>query len=148
MAKVTEQDIITFLQEKVSALQNELNKAQAALEAFTGSAPKVNVKPTSDTSVEKVKSVRGRKAAVLKPSKPLPVPEEFNADDKMDKKIAYILSTQGASFNSDVVGKIQKLEPEKDADKLGKAVIVKLAALYKAGRIKAAKVNGKYKYEI
>ncbi|EOR94956.1 hypothetical protein ADIARSV_1917 [Arcticibacter svalbardensis MN12-7] len=148
MAKVTEQDIITFLQEKVSTLQIELNKAQSALESFSGSAPKANAKPASDTSVEKVKSVRGKKVPALKPSKPLAVPEQFNADDKMDKKLAYILSTLGASFNSEVVSKIQELEPEKDADKLGKAVIVKLASLFKAGRIKGTKLNGKYKYEL
>ncbi|WP_069659827.1 hypothetical protein [Arcticibacter eurypsychrophilus] len=148
MAKVTEQDIIAFLKEKVSALQTELNKAQAALQAFTGSAPKANAKPTLDALVEKVKSVRGKKVLALKPSKPLAVPQEFNANDKMDKKLAYILSDIGAAFNTDVISKIQELEPEKDTDKLGKAVTVKLASLFKAGRIKGTKLNGKYKYEL
>lgn len=150
MAKVTEQDVITFLRDKISTLTAELKKTQAALDAFSGKATPVTAnKPAVVESPEPVKSRRGRKPAPRKEVlKPLDVPEEFDSNGKLDSKIAFILSKNGALFNTEIIERLKELEPEKDADKLSKAVMVKLSALHKANRIRGEKEGRKFKYQL
>lgn len=148
MAKVTEQDVITYLQEKVNSLQLELKKTQSALDAFIGTGDIEPFKGSDNSFDDNIKSRRGRKPNSSRAVKPLPATETFDPKAKLDGKIAYILSTNGPSFNTDIINKLQELEPEKNADKLSKAIMVKLSSLHKAGRIKGEKEGRKFKYEL
>lgn len=145
MANVTEQDVISFLEQRITKLQNELKKAQSALDLFTGSSVEEVDEPVDKTVVGEVKSTRAPKANKVKT---LSAPEEYNAGLKLDRKIAYILENNGPSFNTDIINKLQEMEPEKDPEKLLKAVMVKLSSLHKAGRIKGAKEGRKFKYQL
>ncbi len=148
MAKVTEQDVIAFLNDKITSLNVELKKTQAALEAFTtGPAPVAERPAISDNQIS-AKSKRGRKSSVKKEVKTLEAPAEFDKNGKLDGKVAYILASNGPLFNTDIIEKLKELEPEKDPDKLTKAVMVKLSALHKAGKIKGEKEGRKFKYQI
>ncbi len=146
MAKITEQDIIVFLKDKVESLKAELNKAQSALEAFTNSGVTAPSKAVAEPRVPS--APRTRKTAPKKEVKAMVVPESYDEKLKLDSKIAYVLSQNGPLFNTEIIERLQGQEPDKDADKLSKAVTVKLSALHKAGRIKGAKVGRKFKYEL
>lgn len=148
MANVTEQDVISFLKERITKLQNELKKAQSALEVFTGSSMEEVDEPKTEELVRSAKSRRTSKAEKNSPVKALVVPEEFSPGLKLDRKVAYVLANYGPLFNTDIISKLQELEPEKDLEKLTKAIMVKLSSLHKAGRIKGAKEGRKFKYEL
>lgn len=150
MAKVTEQDVIAFLKDKISTLHAELKKTQAALDAFSGiPAPAAPVSASVSAGAEPAKSRRGRKPSVKKDIvRPLNAPSEFDPSAKLDGKIAYVLSQGSPLFNTEIIERLKELEPEKDPDKLGKAVMVKLSALHKAGRIKGEKEGRKFKYQL
>lgn len=145
MANVTEQDVVNFLQQRITKLQNELKKAQSALDLFTGSTVEEGGEPVTEAIIKQAKPGRGPKTDKIKT---LSAPEEYNPGLKLDGKIAYVLATNGPSFNTDIISKLQELEPEKNADKLFKAVMVKLSSLHKAGRIKGAKEGRKFKYQL
>jgi hypothetical protein len=145
MANVTEQDVISFLKQRITKLQNELKKAQAALDLFTGSSVEEVEEPVAEAVVSEAKPSRATKANKVKT---LSAPEEYNPGLKLDGKIAYVLANNGPSFNTDIISKLQEMEPEKDPDKLVKAVMVKLSSLHKAGRIKGAKEGRKFKYQL
>ena len=154
MAKVTEQDVITFLKEKISTLSAELKRTQAALDAFSANSSPVAQAALTEEEAP-VKGRRGRKPGQTKSAqekqdtvKSLDVPSEFNPGGKLDSKVAYVLANNGPLFNTEIIEKLKELEPEKDGVKLEKAVMVKLSALHKAGRIKGAKVGRKFKYEL
>lgn len=149
MAKVTEQDVISYLKEKLASLTAELKKTQAALDAFTGHDSSPVGQVTEGTEEPSAKGKRGRKPTAKKPPvKPLDVPAEFDANAKLDSKIAFILSNYGPLFNTEIIERLQGLEPEKDPDKLSKAVMVKLSALHKVGKIKGEKEGRKFKYQL
>jgi len=145
MANVTEQDVISFLKQRITKLQNELKKAQSALDVFTGSSVEEVDEPVAEAVVREAKPSRGTRANKVKT---LSAPEEYNPDLKLDGKIAYVLANNGPSFNTDIISKLQEMEPEKDPEKLVKAVMVKLSSLHKAGRIKGAKEGRKFKYQL
>ena len=64
MAKVTEQDVINFLKEKVTHLRRELELAQNALNALEGtSSPKVAPKNGKKQDVGEKTSLAGKKTA-------------------------------------------------------------------------------------
>lgn len=150
MAKVTEQDVIIFLREKVAKLQLELQKTQAALDAFVGAEapqPASSSEVVEETPAAAPQRRRGRRPAPPKETvRSLDAPAEFLADDKLENKIAYVLSDIGPSFNTEIIERMKELEPGKDADKLGRSVMVKLSSLQKAGKIKGSREGRKIKY--
>lgn len=149
MAKVTEQDVIIYLKDKLASLNAELKKTQAALNAFTGSTEEVPAAKPAVSAEAPIKAKRGRKPAVKKPAvKLLDVPEQFDAGAKLDSKVAYVLGNSGPLFNTEIIEKLKELEPDKDPDKLTKAVMVKLSALHKAGKIQGEKEGRKFKYQL
>lgn len=145
MAKITEQDIVSFLEQRVSQLSAELNKAQLALQAlsqgdFTASSPSVS---------KAVRNVEGEaKVGKDKKVKPLVAPGSYGDHLTLEKKIAFILSQESPLFNVQIIEKLQAMETDKDPDKISKAVMVKLSSLYKANRIKAQKEGRKFQYEL
>lgn len=145
MAKVTEQDVILFLKNRVETLKAELDKAQAALDAFSYIEKQT---PADTAGVTAPKATRTRKAGPGKIVKALNVPETFAPGQKLEEKIAYILSQNGSLFNTEIIEKLQLLEPDKDPGKISKAVMVKLSALFKAQRLKAVKEGRKFRYEL
>ncbi|WP_407430063.1 hypothetical protein [Arcticibacter sp.] len=144
MANVTEQDVISFLKQRITKLENELKKAQSALDLFTEPSSEEPDEPVAQT-VKEAKPGRGTRTNKIKT---LSVPEEYNPGLKLDGKIAYVLANNGPSFNTDIISKLQEMEPEKDPEKLVKAVMVKLSSLHKAGRIRGAKEGRKFKYQL
>lgn len=150
MAKVTEQDVVAFLKDKIANLNAELKRTQAALEAFTTAGTTPPEKQAILESSAPARSKRGRKpsAARKEPVKTLEAPSEFDQSGKLDSKIAYVLASNGPSFNTEIIEKLKELEPGKDPDKLNKAIMVKLSALHKAGKIQGAKEGRKFKYHL
>ncbi len=148
MAKVTEQDVIAFLRDKLAGLHAELKRTQIALEAFAAEPVPVVEKPAVPESQIPVKGRRGRKPSVKKEVKLLEAPLEFDTNGKLDSKVAYILSKNGPLFNTEIIEKLKELEPGKDPVKLAKAIMVKLSALHKSGKIKGEKEGRKFKYQI
>ncbi|MGV3705131.1 MAG: hypothetical protein ACO1NU_07095 [Arcticibacter sp.] len=148
MANVTEQDVISFLKERITKLQNELKKAQSALDVFTGSSIDEAEERMTEELVRPAKAGRASKASKSNSAKALVAPEEYSSNLKLDGKIAYILANNGPLFNTDIIAKLQEMEPEKDPEKLLKAVMVKLSSLHKAGRIQGAKQGRKFKYQL
>ncbi|WP_374163320.1 hypothetical protein [Arcticibacter sp. MXS-1] len=150
MAKVTEQDVIVFLKERVVKLQAELQKTQAALDAFSGTEQPAAPSPVAEEEVVMPKAARrGRRPASRKEvQKSLEAPAEFLASDKLENKIAYVLSDRGPSFNSDIIDRLKELEPEKDAEKLGRSIMAKLGALQRAGRIKGNREGRRVRYAL
>jgi hypothetical protein len=172
MAKITENDIVDFLQQKIDSLKAELKKAEDVLEALKGSAP-APTKPAA--AVAKVRSLtadtgkgpsRKRKqrvasaAAGQAPAKKragrpktavsatLEAPEAYDSKLKMESKVAYALSKTGSAFKEEVTKMLNDLEPEADPKKLDKDVTVKLSSLYKKGRINAVREGRKYRYSL
>lgn len=148
MANVTEQDVISFLKQRITKLQNELKKAQSALDLFTGASVDEVNEPVTEEIVRGAKPGRTPKTNKTSAVKTLSAPEEYASGLKLDGKIAYVLANNGPSFNTDIISKLQEMEPEKDPEKLLKAVMVKLSSLHKAGRIKGAKEGRKFKYQL
>lgn len=148
MANVTEQDVISFLKQRITKLQNELKKAQSALDLFTGANVGEVEEVLTEEIVPEAKSSRAPRKSKNSSVKTLSAPEEYTPGLKLDAKIAYVLANNGPSFNTDIINKLQELDPEKDPDKLFKAVMVKLSSLHKVGRIKGAKEGRKFKYQL
>ncbi|MXV15177.1 hypothetical protein [Hufsiella ginkgonis] len=158
MTKVTEQDVIMFLEEKVASIQVELSKAQSALDAFRGTALSApgSAKMAVNSSLKNqaaaielaaLKQKRGRKPrASVKAA--VEAPTEYNSKLKFDKKIAYALAKAGPSFKEDVFKVLNDLEPEVDPKKLDKDVTVKLSSMFKKGLVKAEREGRKYRYSL
>lgn len=148
MANVTEQDVISFLEQRITKLQNELKKAQSALDLFTGTNVDEVEEALTGNMVPEAKASRAARKNKNGSVKTLLAPEAYASGLKLDAKIAYVLANNGPSFNTDIISKLQELDPEKDPEKLFKAVMVKLSSLHKAGRIKGAKEGRKFKYQL
>ncbi len=152
MSKITEQDVISFLQEKLDRLNAEIKKTQAALEAFSENKPEAKKLSAIENIADEpsVKGRRGRKPSVKGSiSKPLSVPEEYDNNLRLDKKIGFILKEAENPLNStEIVARMQELEPDKDAEKLTKAVTVKLSSLYKSGKLTGNKDGRKLRYQL
>ncbi|SDS65614.1 hypothetical protein SAMN05216490_1556 [Mucilaginibacter mallensis] len=150
MAKITEQDIVEFLEDKIEQLKKELRKTQIALETLKGiheidevklkKKERKIIKSTIAQADKKEKTSRksaGKSTAKAKKTAPIQV----SLEDKINTAL-----TQGAAFREDIVKKILEQELNADAKKVDKAVANKLSALLKDKKIHAVKEGAKYKY--
>lgn len=158
MAKITEQDIITFLESKIEGLQKELRKSQAAIDAIKGSdgldqvklKKKENkiIKAAKSQSVKEKKNQKTiRKGAIANKAKPASVVRQQNQIKKLQDKINQALS-QGPAYREAIVSTIHSGEPETDLKKLDKAVANKLSSMLKSKMVQGEKEGVKYKYSL
>lgn len=154
MSKVSEQDVVSFLKEKVASLKQELKKAEDGLAFFTGSSsaapakkrgPKSKVAKLADTVVEKAKKVSKKVAASVKP---IDVPAEFADSLKRDAKIVYVLNSLKSGNAEEVTDELLKLEPGQEKEKLHRLVTQRLSALSLKGNLKSVKQGRKSSYSI
>ncbi|MXV16063.1 BlaI/MecI/CopY family transcriptional regulator [Hufsiella ginkgonis] len=149
MPKVTEQDVVTFLEEKVQSLHAELKKAQELLQVFTGTLSATQTNAFKSPVLPLSGAKRGRKPRPAGADSAMIVaPAEFHPKAKMELKVAYALSQTGPAFKEEVTRVLNDLDPEADPKKLDKDVTVKLSSLYKKGRINAVREGRKYKYSL
>lgn len=170
MANFTENDIVTYYQQRVDSLKAELERAQSVLDALrAGSSKGVAVAAgikSAKPAIEKPR--RGRRKSTVAaeatapaaPSKKragrpksissdsLSAPSSYEAKLKMESKVAYALAKTGPAFKEDVTRVLNDLEPDADPRKLDKDVTVKLSSLFKKGRIKATREGRKYRYSL
>lgn len=142
MAKITDQEIITYLKKQVAQIDIELSQARTALESIGGIVPQ-----QSDVVIKKDEADFFH-PPVQKKVIPLSAPLKYTPELILEKKIAFLLKEHGPLFNDDIIRILQDKEGDKDPDKIAKAVMVKLSFLYKSGRLKAKKVGRKFKYEL
>lgn len=167
MATITEQEIVTFLKDKIVSLKQELKKAEDGLAYFSGSASvskksskqkkkskaisnkvddsivglKQSIdKPVQETKKAKIKSLKTPKA---KTSKSIEIPTEFSNDLTQDRKILYALSKSGTGFAENVTETLIDLEPNDDRAKLQRLVTKRLSALKIAGAVKEKGKEGR-----
>ncbi len=147
MSKVTEDEVIEFLQERIEKLNKELRKTHAALAALTGAHTDEEHAP----SKKERKVIKAAKKEIRK-SKPadngvgLAIPQTYDSKARLQDKIAYALWQTGPAFKDDLVKKLYELEPAADLNKLDKSISLKLSLLYQSGILKAEKVGKKYRY--
>jgi hypothetical protein len=153
MAKITEEDIVEFLEDKIEQLQKELRKTQAVLETLKGSheidevklkkKEKKIIKSTiaqAEKADKKDKATRKSSAkSTAKTKKTTPV--QVSLEDKINTALA-----QGPGFREDIVKLLLENEPEADPKKVNKAVANKLSVLLKDKKIVGEKEGVKYKY--
>ena len=153
MSKLSEQDVVSFLKEKVASLKQELKKAEDGLAFFTGSSaaepakkrgPKSKVAKLADSVVEKAKKVTKKVSS----SKALEVPAEFADSLKRDAKIVYVLDSLKSGNAEEVTDELLKLEPGQEKEKLHRLVTQRLSALSLKGNLKSVKQGRKSSYSI
>ncbi|SNS63155.1 hypothetical protein SAMN06295967_11480 [Belliella buryatensis] len=123
MTELSEQEIIKFLKEKRKSLITEIEKIDTALKAMEGvgfvNLPRSIIK--SDESF---------------------IPDQYSDKLKLDKKILFALKEMGKGDKSEIIQKIQQLEPKSDISKLENSISVRLSYLKNNNIVKADK-NGR-----
>lgn len=147
MAKITEADIVEFLEEKIEQLQKELSKTQAVLKTLKGTheidevklkkKEKKIIKSTISQAGKADKKEKDKSSSKSKPTKVVQV----SLEDKINQALA-----QAPGFREDIVSLIHASEPDTDQKKLDKAVANKLSVLLKDKKIQGVKEGVKYKY--
>ncbi|MBE7175311.1 MAG: hypothetical protein INR69_02850 [Mucilaginibacter polytrichastri] len=160
MAKITEQDVVSFLREKVTSLKEELRKAEEGLAYFSsqsfavpakrGRKPKSllddvteSVSKILETGSKKRARKKGTKSKAPVNPKTVEVPQEFDPKLTRDKKIVYALSQLGSGFSEDVSELLHSLEPDEDRAKMERLVTQRLSALKIAGSVKEKRKSGR-----
>lgn len=123
MTELSEQEIIKFLKEKRNSLINEIEKIDTALKALEG-VDFVNFPSNIIKSDESF------------------IPDQYSDKLKLDKKILFALKEIEKGDKSEIIQKIQQLEPKSDISKLGNSISVRLSYLKNNNIIKADK-NGR-----
>ncbi|SIS86361.1 hypothetical protein [Belliella pelovolcani] len=123
MDNISEEEIIRFLKTKREALIQELEKLDVALNAMTG--VDFNSIPKSIDSLQEGS-----------------IPDHYSSKLKLDKKILFALKEMGKGDKSEIIQKIQQLEPKSDISKLENSISVRLSYLKNNNIIKADK-NGR-----
>ena len=145
MAKITEQDVVSFLKEKEQRLSDELNRINEALKALASDPveqeQKGNRPDLKQPKPVRLKAKKGRKG-------PLQAVKKFDPKGTLDSKIAFALSQTGPVFKEDIVQSIAELQPELDADKLKWAVMQRLSFLNRKGLINGVKDGRKHRYSL
>jgi len=83
-----------------------------------------------------------------KPSLELKIEKTFDPDFKLDRKIAYVLTSIESGFKNDIVAGLHALQPELNIHKLEKQLAVRLSYLLKIGAIKGDKISRSYRYSL
>lgn len=123
MDNISEQEIINFLKTKRKVLIQELEKLDVALNAMTG---------VDFQSIPKdLDSIQEGE-----------VPDQYSSKLKLDKKILFALKEIGKGDKSEIIHKLQQLEPKSDIGKLENSISVRLSYLKNNNIIKADK-NGR-----
>ncbi len=123
MTELSEQEIIKFLKEKRNSLLREIEKIDTALKALEG-VDFINI-PSS----------------IIKPDESY-IPDQYSDKLKLDKKILFALKSIGKGDKSEIINKIQQLEPKSDINKLENSISVRLSYLKNNNIIKSDK-NGR-----
>lgn len=148
MAKITEQDVVSFLKEKEQRLSEELNRTREALKALA-SDPIVQEQKNGRSDVKQAKPVQRKTKKGRKSNpKPLEAAKKFDPKGTLDSKIAFALFQTGPVFKEDIVQSIAGLQPELDSAKLKGAVTQRLSYLNRKGLIGGVKEGRKHRYSL
>jgi hypothetical protein len=149
MAKVTEQDIIDHLREKIRYHKQECERIENLLEVFTTdmNGPfKKNVPKANPATTER--KIKSDPASVTMSVKKLTIPESYSKDLKLPAKIAFALNKLGDAFNEDIAILFSRHEKDLDVKKTSQLISGVLSMLKKKGVLNAEKIGKKYKYSL
>jgi len=128
-SNITEKQIVDFLRQKRANLLEELEKTELALKAL-GEDPH----PTAPESKESTQPLQGI--------------AEYDANLKLDQKIAFALYHLKVATKSDIVNFLATTDPELDVQKLENNLAVRLSHLIKENLIEGNKVGRTYNYHL
>lgn len=123
MDNISEEEIIKFLKSKRKVLLQELEKLDIALNAITG---------VDFNSIPK--DIYNIQEGII--------PDEYSSKLKLDKKILFAIKEIEKGDKTEIINKIQTLEPKSDIKKLENSISVRLSYLKNNNLIKADK-NGR-----
>ncbi|QEC53615.1 hypothetical protein EDD80_12417 [Anseongella ginsenosidimutans] len=173
MAKLTDQTILQHYQEKKQGLTQELQKVEAILTAlnshgdiadvprkrkYTRRAPfnksigitkGKNTQPSNTAKAETTtaKNPRSAKAAKKAPSTSSSLTEP-NQKGSWDQKIQTALSNLGSGTKESITQFITKRDPATSAEKVRKALTLRLAILEKDGKLKKEQTGDQPQYRL
>jgi hypothetical protein len=136
--KMSEQEILAFLENRAKDLKLELKRLEDAMKALQGN------KASSGEIKDLVNTPKPITSLTVEPQ----VPSAYNTGDKWDNKLLYMLTNNGPSFKEGLADAIIKLEPDLDLRKLLTIIAVRLSVLYKSGHIQAERAGKRLKYFI
>jgi predicted metal-dependent hydrolase len=161
MSKVTLEDVIDVLKQRIDKLTKELSLTQRALEILMESPEnpaeklkkkerkvikeaKKNIKKqqesTHSAESDQAPAINGKKktsAAHLIP---------YHSNLLLQDKIAYVLNQSSPATKEEILKKLKENEPDADLKKLNKAVTSKLSVLEKSGKIRVNRDDEKVTY--
>lgn len=164
MAKVTEQDIIDHLEEKIKFHQKEARRLENLLSAFVSDSSTPRTRKAKLEAVDEaidplpakeIKSA-GHKPASTEPSAignsvapPLEIPAKYTDNLPAEAKIAFALNELGGSGSAaDIANAMAQYEPKSDSKKIGRQIAGVLTSLKEQGSIKAEKSGRKELYSL
>jgi len=149
MAKVTEEDIINHLQEKIRFHQQERLRIEKLLSAFTSDGViDDDVNSNFANRDVKYKIIKPRKTKEKAGFKPLDPPLEYNSNLTIVNKIAYSLNKIGEGYNEDIANIIAANEENADVKKISQLISGVLSTLKTNGLINARKDGRKHKFSL
>lgn len=160
MAKLTDQEIIKYYEQRKQTLTQELNKVDAVLNALTangspGSLASVKKRPyTRRKPIEKKatrSSVRSASSQSVKTSTRKPavaLSPTSGAKGSWDSKIQDALSQLGSATKGSIVQFLAERDPSTSSEKINKALTLRLAILLKNGKLKGEQAGDEYQYSL
>ena len=157
MPNITEKDIIAHLKDKVKFHQQEAQRMENLLSAFTPvTHPTAKVQQASQEAMDEqpVKGKAGKakpakaKVTASKAKKVLTVPGEYQPTLTINGKIAYALSQITSGYGEDIAAKIVELQPGLEVAKVMKQISGVLSTLKANGQLSAVKEGRKDKFSL
>jgi len=157
VAKVTEKDIVEYLNEKITFHRQEALRLEGILNAFTQAPVAVQHNDQENTDVASTpkhpaKPPRGKRTSSVKTeskiTENLEIPEKYTEDLTIQRKIAFALKEIGSGFKEDIANAMAQYEPRSDAEKIIKQIAVPLSNLQEQGKVAVEKVGRKYRFKL
>ncbi len=144
-SKISETEIMTFLEARKERLLEEIEKIDLTINTLKSTS---NVLLDPSALSERRSARDGVVRRIVPSAKRLVTQNEFNAFSKLDQKIAYALTQIGRGNKEDILKVLVDKQPELDANKIEKALAVRLSYLLKNNLVDAEKVSRNYQYSL
>jgi hypothetical protein len=155
VAKVTEKDIVEYLNEKISFHRQEAQRLEGVLGAFTQIPATVqsnNDKDAAPPNLSAAKPARRNRTQSLTPdntnTEDFDIPDKYSENLNIHAKIAFALKEIGSGLKEDIANTMAQYEPRSDADKIIRQISTPLANLKAQGKIDVEKIGRKNRFKL
>lgn len=157
MAKVTEKDIVEYLNERIAFHRQEAKRLEELLNGIIHvPAAAVDGNAEEDTSVSAApkysseKPAQRKKTQSIKPesAENFDIPDKYTDDLSINSKILFALKEIGSGFKEDVANTMAQYEPRSDEGKIIRQIDGPLSNLKAQGKIDVEKIGRKYRFKL